>query len=104
MRTLPLLGCILLGTSPASATDWRYCLATSPDQNTVYMSELFQADMSMSKATDTFSQKLARNHVLHQSVQCPKSADEKSAQAMREYAIRFNQLNGHEVAMVGGNH
>jgi hypothetical protein len=36
MKALLLIGVALIDTSPASAEDWRYCLAVSPDENKVY--------------------------------------------------------------------
>jgi hypothetical protein len=100
MKAAFLTGVALITTSPANAADWRYCLATSPDEKSVYLSEPFQTNASMSAATDAFSRLLAGRHLRHQGVQCPRSADQHSALAMREYAIGFNQSNGREIANV----
>jgi hypothetical protein len=102
MKALLLLGVALIAAAPASAEDWRYCLAISPDDNKVYMSEPIQTNASMSAAADAFSRLLARLQLRHQDVQCPKSADEKTALAMREHAISFNRSNGREIANVNG--
>jgi hypothetical protein len=100
MKATFLTGVALITTSPANAADWRYCLATSPDEKSVYLSEPFQTNASMSAATDAFSRLLAGRHLRHQGVQCPRSADQHSALAMREYTIGFNQSNGREIANV----
>jgi len=102
MKALLMLAATLIATSPAGAADWRYCLALSPDENKVYISEPFQTNASMSAATDAFSRLLARQQLRHQPVQCPKSADEKSALQMREHSISFNRSSGREIANVGG--
>jgi hypothetical protein len=60
MKALLLLGVALIAAAPASAEDWRYCLAISPDDNKVYMSEPIQTNASMSAAADAFSRLLAR--------------------------------------------
>jgi hypothetical protein len=101
MKALLMLAATLITTSPAGAADWRYCLALS-DDNKVYISEPFQTNASMSAATDAFSRLLARQQLRHQPVQCPKSADEKSALQMRDHAINFNRSSGREIATVSG--
>ena len=102
MKASLLLGVSLIAATPASAEDWRYCLAVSPDVIKVYLSEPFPTNASMSAATDAFSRLLARQQLRHQGVQCPKAADEKSALQMREYAINFNRSSGRAIAPISG--
>jgi hypothetical protein len=97
-----LIGGALIAATPASATDWRYCLASALDEHKVYMSEPFQTDAPMTAVADAFSRLLDRDRLRHGEIQCPRSDSEMLALTMRNHAIDFNRMNGNEIAKVSG--
>jgi hypothetical protein len=71
-----LIGGALTAATPASAADWRYCLASALDEHKVYMSEPFQTDAPMTIVADAFSRRLDRDRLRHGEIQCPRSDSE----------------------------
>jgi hypothetical protein len=80
----------------AIAADWRYCLALSPGQHTVYMSTPFADEQSMEATEAEFGQALDRANLRHDTVQCPLG-DAQSIAGMKSQAIQYNQANGNKV-------
>jgi hypothetical protein len=98
-----LLGvAFLIGTwdgGAARAADWRYCLAVSPAQHTVYMSAPFSDDESMETVEAEFGSTLDRALVQHDSVQCPLG-NAQSIASMKAQAIQYNQASGNKVVQL----
>jgi hypothetical protein len=98
-----LLGMFLLtgglDVRAAQAADWRYCLALSPDQHTVYMSAPFSDDEPMEATEADFGRALDRALVQHESVQCPLG-NPQSITAMKSQAIQYNQALGNKIVQL----
>lgn len=98
-----LLGIVLLigglDGRVAQAAEWRYCLAVSPAQHTVYMSTPFADDQSMETIEAEFGRALDHALVQHQSVQCPQG-DAQSIATMKVQAIQYNQASGNKVVQL----
>jgi hypothetical protein len=86
----------LIGTRPAQAEEWRYCLTALSVEHKVYMSEPFPTAKSMERLQDEFAGALARAGIRHGAVQCPRG-DEQSILIMRGQALRFNRDSGNTV-------
>lgn len=83
----------------AHAADWRYCLAVSPAQHTVYMSAPFSDDESMETIEAEFGRALDRVFVQHDSVQCPLGSA-RSIGSMKAQAIQYNQASGNKIVQL----
>jgi hypothetical protein len=95
-------GTLLIGTwdgGAARAADWRYCLAISPAQHTVYMSAPFSDAESMETVEAEFGGALDRALVQHSSVQCPLG-NAQSIAGMKAQAIQYNQASGNKVVQL----
>lgn len=99
-RRQAILGAgVLLGAiqcHAAAAAEWRYCLAPSPAQHTVYMSSPFATDESMEAVEAAFGRALDRAALPHDSVQCPRG-NAQSIAAMKQQAVQYNQASGNKV-------
>jgi hypothetical protein len=97
-RTLILAAVLIapVGARPASAAEWRYCIAAVPAQHKIYMSAAFPTDTAMETLEAAFSQALDRAQIQHDSVQCPRG-DQQSIAAMKLQAIKFNRDSGNKV-------
>jgi len=98
-----LLGTVFLigawNGGAARAADWRYCLAVSPAQHTVYMSAPFSDDETMETVEAEFGSALDRALVQHDSVQCPLG-NAQSIAGMKAQAIQYNQASGNKVVQL----
>jgi hypothetical protein len=83
----------------AQAAEWRYCLALSPTQRTVYISAPFATDVAMETIEAEFGAALDRASVAHDAVQCPRGEAETVA-AMKVQSIQYNQANGNKVVQM----
>ncbi len=83
----------------AQAAEWRYCLALSPAQHTVYMSTPFSDDESMETTEAEFGRALDQALVQHDSVQCPQG-NAQSIATMKVQAIQYNQASGNKVVQL----
>ena len=81
---------------PVRASQWRYCLALSPHQHTIYMSPPFSDDEPLEATEAAFGRALDHALVQHDSVQCPLGSAQSIA-AMKQQAIQYNQANGNKV-------
>ena len=90
---------LVAGARPARASEWRYCLAVSPRQHTVYMSAPFSDDESIETTEAAFGRALDRALVQHDSVQCPLGSAQSIA-AMKTQAIQYNQANGNKIVQL----
>ncbi len=86
----------VLQTGAAQASEWRYCLALSPSQRTVYMSAPFPSGQALEAIEAGFGRALDRARIQHDSVQCPRG-DAQSIAAMKLQAIQYSQANGDKV-------
>ena len=96
MRTATLGACFLpLGlmifAGSAQAAEWRYCLALSQAERRVYMSYPFQCDIDISRLERMLRDSLTGAGVSPDTVQCPRSSDERGIVAMCDHAIAFNR-------------
>jgi hypothetical protein len=115
-QQLLLFGTLMIGllnVQPASAADWRYCLASLHAQNIVYVSQTFQTDQELSAVENAFGRELNRKNLQHDSVQCPRG-DAQTIAGKRAQAIRYNRANDNNVVeidwgpvqtrIIGGGH
>ncbi len=96
MRALALLVTVMVSQS-AFAGDWRYCLAPSHSQRTIYVSPPFPATMSMDDAESQFGRLLSQAGLTFDDVQCPRGEDETAAMTMQQHAISVNRQLGNEI-------
>ena len=98
-----LLGAVFLigawSCDGARAAVWRYCLAVSPAQHTVYMSAPFSDDEPMETTEASFARALDRALLQHDSVQCPLG-NAQSIASMKSQAIQYNQASGNKVVQL----
>ncbi|MBB5045809.1 hypothetical protein HNR60_000544 [Rhodopseudomonas rhenobacensis] len=85
---------------PASAADWRYCLAASDADHKVYVSAPFFTSDDWLRAETAFRDLLKRSHLENYTVQCPRSDDESSLLAMQRHAINFNSQYGNRTTVL----
>ena len=97
MLTATILVLSLLGLRPASAANWRYCLALSRADQTIFLTAPFPADADPSRAQSRFADELNAARLPYDDIQCPRADDEASATVMRHYAMSFNQRAGNKV-------
>lgn len=90
-----LIALMLCVCSPARAADWSYCLAPADADNRIFVSRPFPSDGPTAEAE--FNDALARRHLRHDAVQCPRAGDEESAVAMWQYAVEVNREWGRQV-------
>jgi hypothetical protein len=83
----------------AQAAEWRYCLAPSSPQHTVYMSTPFPADSSMADIEAAFGRALDDAQLRHDSVQCPRG-DAQAIAGMKVQAIQYSQASGNRVVQL----
>jgi hypothetical protein len=87
-------------TQTASATEWRYCLASAYKQNTIYFSAAFASNAGEESADSAFERKLGQAGLSHDSVQCPRADNETEIMEMFRYAIDYNQKIGNKIVYV----
>jgi hypothetical protein len=104
MKLLKLAGASLIiniaGSQLALAAEWRFCVAPSDREHTMYMTNPFFTSTSMESLERDFDQLLHRWGRFHDSVQCATGANEQAVRAMREYAEAFNQQMGRMVILI----
>jgi hypothetical protein len=83
----------------AQATEWRYCVALSPAQRTLYMSPPFATDESMETIESEFGGVLDHGSIQHDAVQCPRG-EAGSIAAMRQQSIQYSQASGDKVVQL----
>ncbi len=88
-----------LDARAAQAAEWRYCIAPSSAQRTIYMSTSFPNNESMETIEAAFGRALDRAMLQHDSVQCPRG-DAQSIAAMKLQAIQFNQASGNKIVQL----
>jgi hypothetical protein len=88
-----------LGGRVAQAAEWRYCLALSPAQRTVYISAPFATDIPMETIEAEFGSVLDHASVQHDTVQCPRGEAETIA-AMKVQSIQYSEANGNKVVQL----
>lgn len=96
------VGAMFMGVLPARdalASEWRYCLALSPAQHTVYMSAPFADGQSMEATEAEFGQALDHARLQHDAVQCPLG-NAQSITTMKSQAIQYNQASGNKVVQL----
>lgn len=84
----------------ASAADWRYCLAPFHSEHKVYVTPPFLATVAMDEAEAQFAQTLNHSGLRYDDVQCPRSDDQASMQAMEQHAIDINRQLGHQIVTI----
>jgi len=94
-KTVLILTVLASACRCASAADWSFCIAPADEENRIYISERFPSIGS--KAEQEFDQALWARRLRHDSVQCPRAADEASAIIMRQHAIEVNREWGRQV-------
>lgn len=99
MMTAIALAVAALQGWPTQASEWRYCLALSPHQHTVYMSPPFADAESMEATEAEFGRALDHALVQHESVQCPLGSMQSIA-AMKQQAIQYSQASGNKVVQL----
>jgi hypothetical protein len=101
--SLRLIGCACaigaFHAAGARAAEWRYCLALSPAQHTVYVSPPFADDQSMETTEAEFGRALDHAMLQHDAVQCPLG-NPQSITAMKSHAIQYNQASGNKVVQL----
>lgn len=98
MKPIQAAALILLLTSidaRARAGDWSYCLAPDDADHRIYMSQPFPSGGE--RAEGRFDDLLAQRRLRHDSVQCPRAANEDVATAMREHSVDVNLSWGRQV-------
>ncbi len=96
------MGAIFFGAFPARdalAAEWRYCLAVSPAQHTVYVSPPFADDELMEATEAEFGEALDHALLQHNAVQCPLG-NAQSITTMKSQAIQYNQASGNKVVQL----
>jgi len=79
----------------ARAGDWSFCIAPDDAEHRIYMSQPFASGGA--RAEGGFDDMLARRHLRHDSVQCPRADDEDAAFAMRQHSAEVNRSWGRQV-------
>jgi len=83
----------------AQAAEWRYCVALSPAQRTLYMSPPFATDEPMETMEAAFGSVLDHASIQHDTVQCPRG-EAGSIAAMRQQSIQYGQASGNKVVQL----
>jgi hypothetical protein len=83
----------------AQAAEWRYCVALSPTQRTLYMSPPFATDEAMETIEAEFGSVLDHGSIQHDAVQCPRG-EAGSIAAMRQQSIQYSQASGDKVVQL----
>jgi hypothetical protein len=96
---MAVLAASALHGSTAQASDWRYCIAPSPAQHTIYMSAPFPTDDAMETIESEFGQVLDHALLAHDSVQCPRG-DADTIAGMKQQAIQYNEASGNKVVQL----
>jgi hypothetical protein len=96
-KVLAALAVVISLPQIATAGEWRYCLAPSHSENTVYMSPVFPTDLPMGSAESDFGSVLQRARYHYDDVQCPLSDNETSALAMQRQTIDYNRQLGNRI-------
>jgi hypothetical protein len=86
----------VFNTPSASASEWRYCLASWHAQRTVYMSPFLSTDKSMETLQVEFGHNLDRAGYQFDSIQCPRG-DQQTISVLRLRAMRYNRETGNTV-------
>ena len=104
LKLVGLLGLALIvdgtTTAPASALEWRFCIAPAGQDHRIYMTPPFPTTTPMEVMESDFHQVLERAGYRHDSVQCPTGASEQAVRAMRQHADDFNRQMGNEIVGV----
>jgi len=79
----------------AHAADWSYCIAPADADKRIFISQPFRAIGP--GAEGDFDVSLARRHLRHDAVQCPRADGEASAVVMRQHAVEVNRQWGRQV-------
>ncbi len=100
-RTLTTIAILMtaLFASAVQAADWRYCLAPSSGDRTIYMSEPFPEEAPLEAIESGFGRALDDAHLRYDSVQCPRG-DAHGIAAMKAQAIAFNEAAGSKVVQL----
>ena len=96
------LGMILnsAAIAPATAAEWRFCIAPANQEHKIYMTPPFSTATTMEAMESGFHEVLERTGRRHDSVQCPTGPDEQAVRAMRRHADDFNRQLGRDVITV----
>jgi hypothetical protein len=101
MKFLQLAGAGLLiniaALQPASAAEWRFCLAPSGQEHKIYLTAPFLTASPMEMMENGFGQVLDRLGRRHDAVQCPTGPNEQAVRAMRQHADDVNRQMGNDV-------
>ena len=90
-----LITVILCLQATASAADWSFCIAPADADHRIFISRPFPSIGPTAEAE--FDVSLARRHLNHEPVQCPRADDEEGAIVMREHAAEVNRQWGRQV-------
>jgi len=99
----PALAAGILAAQPASAAEWRYCLASYHSERTIYISQVFQTDRAMDLLQHDFAHHLDQTHRSFESIQCPRG-EQQTIATLRLQAIRYNRDSGNAVIELGWPH
>jgi hypothetical protein len=82
---------------PATAAEWRYCLAPSNADHKIYFSTVFKTSVGFGSPDNSFDEALIQAGLRHDEVQCPRAGDENSIMVMLQDAVSFNNNIGRQV-------
>jgi hypothetical protein len=77
--------------------EWRYCLAPSYAEHTVYLSAPIPSNAIAESAEAVFERTLKNENIAHDEVQCPKAPNRPTLLFRQRYAVRWNQENGNTI-------
>lgn len=86
------LAALAAATEPAAAADWMFCVVSTPDLATVWVSPPFAARRSREATEEAIAANALGRRGKRMVVQCPlPAADRRRIEADVETAIRFNR-------------
>jgi hypothetical protein len=85
---------------PASAEDWRYCVARDEANGRFYLSEAFPSDKPIDSVEQAFNAFLDKTGVNHRWGICPRADNAFDAAADVARAAQYNKLMGLEQRII----
>ena len=84
-------------TATAARADWRYCYASAPDQQRLYVSSPFVQTQPMEVIEDAFRRMLEGRRIEPHAVACPRGHDEAEVRDRMDHTASYNRQNGNTV-------
>ena len=84
----------------AGSTDWRFCIGSDPTSRHIYLTPLFESSDDGRRLEALLLRALFRAGKAVQNTQCPEPADQATAMAARNVAVKFQTAQGHDITAV----